>query len=473
MSAPSPSFLLDQRAGWRLDPSVSTGVQIVHGPLTLGPQPAAAQVISDPSGSFGGLTSPTGVATGPRGEILVLDRSGHRVLRYDPGTRTFAPLGCLTSDPSLLGAAAGIAVTGPGDVVVADPVLRRVVLVSGDGRGVRAVLGPVSAVPGTRPVPSCPDWVIAEGGVLPEPRWPVGDLAPWSPIAVAAAGTRIAVLDSARALVVLFDQFGRWCATTDGSGAGLSPLSEPIAVAIDRRGRIYVLENGRPSVRQLGPDGVAITDLDSPESVRADFRPVMVAVDAGGRLCVSDRAGCLLLGSPGALEPCDSGLDSTVSGLAFDHSGSPVLVDRSRQCVVRLSDGGGYPRRGEARTEPLDSGWTARVWHRIELTACIPAGTSVRIDTLTAEAPFDPDTIDSLPPDRWVTGPELRSGTGDGSPEMVDQLIRSAGGRYLWLRIVLSGDGSATPVVESLRGAPPGHQHPLPPGHLRRQPGRW
>ncbi|MFD2081317.1 phage tail protein domain-containing protein [Actinopolymorpha cephalotaxi] len=457
MSAPSPSFLLDQRAGWRLDPSVSTGVQTVNGPLTLSPQPAAAQVISDPSGSFGGLTAPTGVAIGPRGEILVLDRSGHRVLRYDPGSRTFAPLGCLTSDPSLLGGAAGIAVTGTGDVVLADPVLRRVLLVSGDGRGVRAVLGPVSAVPGTRPVPSCPDWVIAEGGVLPEPRWPVGDLAPWSPIAVAAAGTRIAVLDAARALVVLFDQFGRWCATTDGSGAGLPPLSEPIAVALDLHGRIYVLEKGRPSVRQLGPDGVAIADLDSPASVRQDFRPVLVAVDADGRLCVSDRAGCLLLGdpgspgSPGGLAPCDSGLDSAVSGLAFDSSGSPVLVDQSRQCVVRLSDGGGYPRRGEGRTEPLDSGWTARVWHRIELTACIPAGTSVRIDTLTAEAPFDADTVEALPPDRWVTGPEFRTSTGDGGPETVDQLIRSAGGRYLWLRIVLSGDGSTTPVVESLR----------------------
>ena len=49
------------------------------------------------------------------------------------------------------------------------------------------------------------------------------------------------------------------------------------------------------------------------------------------------------------------------------------------------------------------------MWHRIELTACIPAGTSVRIDTLTAEAAFDADTVAALPPDRWVTGPEFRS----------------------------------------------------------------
>jgi phage tail-like protein len=451
VSAPSPSFLLDQRAGWRLDPSVSTGVQTVHGPLTLSPQPAAAQVITDPSGSFGRLTAPTGVATGPHGEILVLDQSGQRALTYDPRTHTFVPLGCLTSDPSLLGGATGIAVSGPGDVVLADPVQRRVLLVSGDGRGVRAILGPFTAVPGVRPVPSCPDWVIPDGGVQPEPVWAAGNLAPWSPIAVAAAGTRIAVLDAARALVVLFDQFGRWCATTDGSGAGLPPLSAPIAVAIDQHGQIYVLESGRSAVRRLDPDGVAIADIDSPEPYRDDFRPVLVAVDASGRLCVSDQAGCLVLGTPEALEPCDSGLDGAVSGLAFDRGGSPLLVDRNRQCVVRLSDGGGYPRRGEARTEPLDSGWTARVWHRIELAACIPAGTSVRIDTLTAEAPFDPDTVAALPPDRWVSGPEFRSGTGDGGPETIDQLIRSMGGRYLWLRVILTGDGSATPVVESLR----------------------
>ena len=451
MSTPTPSFLLDQRAGWRLDPSVSTGVQTVHGPLTLAPQPAAAQTITDPSGSFGGLTAPSGVAVGPQGEILVLDQSGHRVLRYDPGTRTFAPLGCLTSDPSLLGGATGIAVTGPGDVVLADPVQRRVLLVSGDGRGVQAVLGPVSAVPGTHPVPVAPDWVIPDGEVFTQPVWPAGDLAPWSPIAVAAAGTRIAVLDAARSLVVLFDQFGRWCATVDGSGAGLPALAAPIAIALDQHGRVYVLEAGRATVRQLDPDGVAIADLESPEPYRDDFRPVLVAVDASGRLCISDQAGCLVLGAPNSLQPCDSGLDGAVSGLAFDRSGSPVLVDKSQGCVVRLSDGGGYPRRGEARTEPLDSGWTGRVWHRIELTACIPAGTSVRIDTLTAEAAFDADTVAALPPDRWTTGPEFHSSTGDDRAETLDQLIRSAGGRYLWLRVVLSGDGSTTPVVESLR----------------------
>lgn len=454
MSAPSPSFLLDQRAGWRLDPSASTGVQTVHGPLTLSPQPGAAQVITDPSGSFGGLTAPSAVAIGPHGEILVLDQAGHRVMRYDPGARRFAALGCLTSDPSLLGGATGIAVTGPGDVVLADPVLRRVLLVSGDGRGVRAILAPISAVPGVRPVVSCPDWVIPGGGVLPEPHWPTDDLAPWQPIAVAAAGTRIAVLDAARAVVVLFDQFGRWCATADGSGPGFPALIGPIALALDQLGRIYVLESGKSTVRQLDPGGTAIADLDSPEPYQDDFRPVLVAVDAFGRLCVSDRAGCLVLGDlsgSGPLRPCDIGLDGAVSGLAFDSSGSPVLVDRSQQCLVRLSDGGGYPRRGEARTEPLDSGWTARVWHRIRLTACIPPGTSVRIDTLTAEAPFDPDTVSALPTDRWTPGPEFHSGQSDGRSETLDQLIRSSGGRYLWLRVVLAGSGSATPAIESLR----------------------
>ena len=418
VTARSPSFLLDQRAGWRLDPSVSTGVQTVHGPLTLSPQPAAAQVITNPSGSFGGLTAPTGVATGPHGEILVLDRSGHRVLRYDPGTHVFLPLGCLTSDPSLLGGATGIAVTGPGDVVLADPVQRRVLLVSGDGRGVRAVLGPFHAVPGVRPVPSCPDWVIPDGGIEPEPRWPAGDLAPWSPVAVAAAGTRIVVLDAARALVVLFDQFGRWCATTDGSGAGLPPLAQPIAVAIDQHGRIYVLESGRSVVRRLDPDGVAIADIASPEPYRDDFRPVLVAVDASGRLCISDQAGCLVLGAPMRCEPCDSGLDGAVSGLAFDRSGNPVLVDRDQQCVVRLSDGGGYPRRGEARTEPLDSGWTGAglAPHRADR---VHPGRAppCRIDTLTAEAAVRPRHRRGAPADRWATGPEFHSGTGDAGPE--------------------------------------------------------
>ncbi|WP_454698343.1 phage tail protein [Arthrobacter humicola] len=441
------SFLLDQRAGWRLDRSISSGVQTTHGPLTLRPEPSAPQVLTDSTGSFGGLTVPSGVAAGSGGEILVLDQSGHRVLRLDPASQSFIPLGCLTSDPSLLGGATGIAVTSYGDVVLADPVHRRVLLISGDGRGVRAVLGPFSAPAGSVPMVTSPDWAIPDGGAFPEPQWPIGDLAPWSPIAVAAGGGRIVVVDAVRSLLVLFTEFGRWCATVDGSGAGLPALANPIAVTVDQRGRIYVLEAGKATVRQLDPCGVAITDVDSPEPYRDNFRPVMVAVDANGRLCVSDRAGCLGLGPPEELWACHSGLEA-VAGLAFDHQGNPVLVNASQRCVVRLSDGNGYPRTGEALFEPLDSGWTGRVWHRVEVTGCIPPGTSIRIDTLTGEAEFDADTVQAMPPDRWVAGPQFR---GDGSPCSQDLLIRSAGGRYLWLRAVLTGDGTSTPVLEAVR----------------------
>lgn len=448
MSPPGTAFLLDERAGWRLDPSMSSGVQTVGGPLTLSPQPAPAQALTDPAGSFGGLSAPAGVAVAPGGDVLVLDQAGHRVLRFDPAVRSFRPLGCLTSDPSLLGGASGIAVTALGDVVLADPVHRRVLLVSGDGRGVRAVLGPLRAVAGSAPVLSCPDWAIPDGEIFGRASWPSGEFAPWTPIAVAAGGGRIVVIDATRSLLVIFDELGRWCRTTDGSGAGLAALAAPIAVAVDLSGRSYVLEAGRTTVRQLDRDGVAIADLDSPEPLRTDFRPAMVAVDGSGRLCVSDRAGCLALGPPEALAPCDSGLDGTVAGLAFDQAGNPVLVNASQPCLVRLSDGNGYPRTGTAGFQPLDSGWTARVWHRIEVTGCIPPGSSVRIDTLTAEAPFDADTVQALPADRWVTGPELR---GDGSLGTPDQLIRSEGGRYLWLRAVLAGDGSTTPVLQSLR----------------------
>ena len=102
------------------------------------------------------------------------------------------------------------------------------------------------------------------------------------------------------------------------------------------------------------------------------------------------------------------------------------------------------------------------VWHRLLVDACIPLGTSMLVESRAA------DTLSALAPDSatpWQTEPPLYL-RRDGS-EMpfyrtplagkTDQtgtwelLFQRAVGRYLQLRIVLSGNGRNTPRVHALR----------------------
>lgn len=443
------SFHLDRRAGWRADVVSSSAVRWTEGPLTLAPVPGAPQPLTDASGTFGGLHEPLGVAAGPGGDVLVLDRGGTRVLRYDPCVESFAPFACLADD--WLVAARGLAVTDRGDLVVADAGARRVVLVAGDGRAVRRVIGPLLAVPGAggavSTVPAVPTWEIPAGAAEPEPVLPAGTWMPWG---VAAGCNRIVVTDRQNGLVHRFDDLGNAVGTTDGAGgagSGIGPLVSPTAIALDRDGRIYVLQDGVPTVRVLDADGAALADVDTLDDARERFCPVAVAMAADGSLCVASPSGgwCVAVGT----ETCAgfAGLDVAVRGLAFDVDGNPIAIDGRRNCVVRLRDGAGYPREGRFVTEPLDAEWPGMPWHRVVVDGCVPPGTSVRVDTLTADVPFTPAELAALPDDRWARGP-VQGAAGADDWLAADVLVRSAPGRFLWLAITLVGDGTATPVID-------------------------
>ena len=69
------------------------------------------------------------------------------------------------------------------------------------------------------------------------------------------------------------------------------------------------------------------------------------------------------------------------------------------------------------------------------------------MDTFTAESDKAIDEIESLPESRWATA-QLDT---DAQSCYWDCLATSPPGRYLWLRLSLAGDGSATPVLEKVK----------------------
>jgi phage tail-like protein len=144
----------------------------------------------------------------------------------------------------------------------------------------------------------------------------------------------------------------------------------------------------------------------------------------------------------------------------------------------------------------LDSGEAQNVWGRLELDACLPAGTDLRVAYLTADDPSDepplpgnpellalvraPAATPPLPPaslvpdaaavvhrlHRRADGRELPWSPlrADDPFETYEAPIDAEPGRYLWVVLRLTGNTRATPRVRALRAEQRGHDH------LRRLP---
>jgi phage tail-like protein len=71
----------------------------------------------------------------------------------------------------------------------------------------------------------------------------------------------------------------------------------------------------------------------------------------------------------------------------------------------------------------------------------------VRVDTFTADSQKTFDEVSKLPESRWATG-QIDTDTTECE---WDCLTQSPPGRYLWLRLMLAGNGSATPVLNKVK----------------------
>ncbi len=151
------------------------------------------------------------------------------------------------------------------------------------------------------------------------------------------------------------------------------------------------------------------------------------------------------------------------AGKALVTVGSDVWYDAGyRWVAVAEQPRARYFREAWADGAPLrfDGKVPQCVWHRVVLDACVPPGTQVAVLARAADDPADLDAAgweeeplpcrradgSELPFDRPFgdCGGDLRFGT-------FETLLQSAVGRWLELRLVLSGDGRASPRIRGLR----------------------
>lgn len=437
----APHYLLDGIAGWR---AASLDGTAADGCLSLQPLPGSARPLVDAAGSFGGLQNAIGVAVDSEDRVYALDSSACVVKRFDRCTRQFHTLPCIGprgGDPRLLDSPHGLAISCDDNLYIADGGNRRVQIFAIRGLALRRIWGPLRITKTSHGIEAKP--------IAPACKYPEGAWLPWD---VALTSRNWAYIsDYANGLVHVFDSRGCWRDAFTGEGPSTPALVKPTRLALDRQGRIYVIQEGLNYVAVLDPDGKFAGSIQQPSDLTGTFCPAAVAVDIHGNLCLSDCFTRRIYffqpdGDGGWCSyRCCGSTPGYAESLIFDRSGKALLTDGT--CAVCELSRSAYPSSGRFYSAALDSKTYQCIWDRVFVRGTVPAGAAVRVDTFTSESEKTIAEIGSLPESRWSTG-QIRTSTN--SPDW-DCLIRGAAGRYIWVRLTLTGDGSVSPKIEKVK----------------------
>lgn len=391
-----PTFWrLDGAIGWQLSPlSHDISYDAAAGGLRLGDQNATAILPTEPGGTFGGHTRPTGLAVGPDGRLFLADPQNNVILTYTPPAAAFFPLWAARPpmpdpDPYTLSAPRGVAVSRDGDLVVADTGHHRLIIFAWPMLVARHILD-------------------------------LGQGEPWD-VAYDSAG-RLYVADVFHQRVRRFDRLWREdAAYLGGAGGSLVPQH----LAVDTQDRLLLLDVNQRRVAALDENGALLPAIDPPLHERRF--PLPLRLENGNlSLPQDDRPNCPALPLP---------------GLAVTRSGR--LTGTNLMLLARPGSVA-YPRLGRYLSHPLDSRIFNCAWHRLVLDVTVPEAATLTIRTYTAPAALDAGRIATLPPARWSA--PLTVGPGDW-PEL---LIQSPPGRYLWLNVEFRSNGAVTPLLRAL-----------------------
>jgi phage tail-like protein len=410
------SWLLNGRVGWlpaKLD-------QIEYLPptnsLVLALEPGTRRSLAEPSGSFGGLTAPGNVAVALDGSVYLLDADNAQLTRFDRCECRFAKIPCFggTGDgPRQLSNPHGIGVCA-GNLFVCDSGNHRLSVFALRGFVLRGHWQPPAAT------------YHAPNPVLTNI---------WEPFDVAFdRHRRVYVTDSANGAVHVFNAAGRWQRVFTGLGS-------VTWIATDCHDNIFVVVTGPPDeVRLLKSDGSTVAVESRPEELASQFPAVQFAVDREGLI----HLGALCTQSG---EPARNGAAGSIR-CPPQQPIEPGVFDLQGHAVNRCSapNAASYLTSGAYLSSALDSELYRCQWHRVIVRGDIPSGARVTVSTFTAEAVLTDDQVQSLSDDEWETH-QTASETTLGE---WDCLVRNGGGRFLWLKLQLQGNGKATPRLDSV-----------------------
>lgn len=153
--------------------------------------------------------------------------------------------------------------------------------------------------------------------------------------------------------------------------------------------------------------------------------------------------------------------------------GAERLVDVHRALrLLRLRLGQRFADEGVFISAAFDSGVPGTVWHRVLVDADLPEGTTLTVETATSD---DLMALDLMTGAVWSAPRQTNGSPIPMTAAVPDQLIQSAPGRYLWVRVKMTSTGQATPCFRAVRILYPRRSYlDLLPRVYRRDPeGAW
>ncbi|MFM2052567.1 MAG: hypothetical protein RL456_604 [Pseudomonadota bacterium] len=341
----------------------------------------------------------------------------------------------------------GIALGPQGAVFVSDTAGRRVLFVDG-ACGTQAWLDVGSEPRGLALAPwallvACPDAHRVQHLARPALEPNTAFTAWATPVALAVDSRgRVLVIDAATQRLHAVDEHGTADTAFDNAVHTAAVLVEPIGVAVADADRVLVADRSARRVFVFQRDGTLLDTLDGP----AGWVPAALAA-LGTRLYVADAATGAIhafeLGAPAAWLGELPGWFGPVTALAVSDGGDLYVKPGLDARHVVLAADAAVIAQGSLHAGPFDAGDGAN-WERVSIDAEIPAGAACRFEVASkpAVAP-PPSSLDW----RAIDGTDALLAP-DGQPAAPGQR------RHLWLRVTLSaGPAQASPRLRQVRAA--------------------
>lgn len=285
-------------------------------------------------------------------------------------------------------------------------------------------------------------------------------------VAVATAGRNVAVADAGQNAVLLFADHGRRLVTKVAFASpgpiAYAPWQEWLVVdaARNRIARLDLAGFAHGHLRPALPGPVDRMAVDSEERVwlaveeapldgrkqvslwfaarddaaftRATFDDLQRAFEPNGITVTNTRGFCFAMEA--ACGPC------------FSWYGRELQTP-----LTAATSSAQYVTQGQLLTLAIDSGIPRCRWHRVRWQGSVPAGTTVSISVSTSDSPTA--AAQGVADGIWATFAPGWPHPGDWQrvDNQRDFLIRQPEGRFLFMRIRMTGDGRQTPRIRRMR----------------------
>ena len=286
-------------------------------------------------------------------------------------------------------------------------------------------------------------------------------------VAVATAGRNVAVADAGQNAVLLFADHGRRLVMRVGFAnpgpIAYAPWQEWLIVDAARKriARLDLAGFGRGHLRPALPGSVDRMAVDSEGRVwlaieeapldghkpvslwfaarndaaftRATLDDLQRAFEPNG-ITVTNTRGFCLAALKAACGPC------------FSWYGRQLQTP-----LTAVAPSAQYVTQGQLLTLAIDSGIPRCRWHRVRWQGSAPAGTTITISVSTSDDPTP--AAQGVADGIWAPFAPGRPHPGDWQrvDNQRDFLIRQPEGRYLFMRIRMTGDGRQTPRIRRMR----------------------